>query len=133
MERTEIGAKNLGAIQHRVEVLADNLLAPRPFPQSAVAPDDRVVGVQQHDSVGHAFQNAFVLQELAHAERFADLPGGHEHAGIVLAAPSARAREWGCAPLRLRIRPVRWETGQLRPPGRGRPDIFGLAVKLQTP
>ena len=65
VEGAKIRAQNLGAAQHRVEIRPDDLLAAGPFPQAAVAPDDRVVGVQQHDAVGHALQNAFVLQQLA--------------------------------------------------------------------
>ena len=69
VEGAEVGAENLRAAQDGVEVGADDAIAVGPFAQPAVAPDDRVVAVQQDDAVGHAFQNLLVLQQLGRSPR----------------------------------------------------------------
>ncbi len=71
VEGAEIGTENLGRAHHVVEVRADDVVAAGPLAQAAVAPEDRVVAIEQNDAVGHALQYAFVLNE----------PGGVDHFG----------------------------------------------------
>ncbi len=63
VEGAEVGAQDFGAAQDGVEVRPDHAVALRPLAEPPVAPDDRVVAVQQDDAVGHAFENVFVLQQ----------------------------------------------------------------------
>ena len=75
VERTEVGAENLGRAHHVVEVRADDVFAARPFAEPAVAPEDRVVVIEQHDAVGHALQDAFVLNEPGDVDHFGKVVG----------------------------------------------------------
>ena len=49
----------------RVEAGAGHAFPAAPLPNAVVGPKNRVVGVQQHDPVGHAFQDLLVLKKLA--------------------------------------------------------------------
>jgi hypothetical protein len=61
LERAEVRPQYLRTAEHRIELFADGRFARTPLAQSAVAPEDRVVAVQQHDPVGHALENLLVL------------------------------------------------------------------------
>ncbi len=93
MERAEVGPQDFRAVHRRVEVHADDILAAGPLLQPAVAPDDRVVGVEQHDAVGHALQNVFVLEQSADAERFGQMTFGHEDAGVFFVRQSGQSTD----------------------------------------
>ena len=86
MERTEIGAEDFGRAQHVVEIRADDVVAAGPLAQPAVAPEDRVVAVEQHDAVGHALQDALVLHEPADVDDFGEVVGVGVDADEVAAA-----------------------------------------------
>ena len=65
VEGAEVGPEDFRAAQDGVEVRADHRLAVGPFTQPAVAPDHRILGVQQNHAVGHALENLLVLEQLA--------------------------------------------------------------------
>ena len=73
VEGAEVGAEDLRAAQHRVEIRPDHAAALRPFRQPPVAPDNQVVAVQQDDAVGHAFENMLVLQQPAKLQGLAEV------------------------------------------------------------
>ena len=71
MERTEIRAEYLGAIEDPVEVFFTNFGLDCPGSESFVGPEDLVVGVQHHDAVRHSVENALVLEDTSKSHRFA--------------------------------------------------------------
>ena len=77
----EIGAQDFRAAQGGVEVDPDHRLQAAPFADPPVAPENRVVAVQQCDAVGHAFENLLVLQQLADFKGLAEIIGGDVNAG----------------------------------------------------
>ena len=86
VERTEVGAEDLGRAHHLVEVGADDVVAAGPLAQPAVAPEDRVVAVKQHDAVGHALQDALVLHEPGDVDDFGEMVGVGVDADVLAAA-----------------------------------------------
>ncbi len=91
VERTEVGPEDLGAAQHGVKIRADDAVALGPLAQPAVAPDDRVLGIEHDDAVGHAFQDALVLQQLADLKRVTEMFRTHVEPGERLASQPAQS------------------------------------------
>ena len=134
VEGAEVGAEDLRAAQHRVEIGADHGLAAGPLAQPAVAPDDRVVAVQQHDAVGHALQNLLVLQQLADLEGVAQVLGGDIQAGERLAGKPAQRPEAGCVPGRLRTHlAVRRAAAVAAVESHRQREVWVLPTKSDTP
>lgn len=90
MERTEVGAQDFGAAEHRVEVAADDSVATTPLTQSAVAPQDRVVAIKQDNAVRHSLEDAVVLHQPAYGERFFAMTAGDEHASELFAGETSK-------------------------------------------
>ena len=80
VEGAEVRPQDFRAAQRRVKVDPHDRIAAAPFAHPAVAPDDRVVALQQGDAVGHALEDLLVLQELADLEGLAEVLGGDENA-----------------------------------------------------
>ena len=75
VEWAEVGAEYLGAAQDVVKILADHFFATAPLAESAIAPQDEILVVQQHDAVGHALQDAIVANQLAKVRHFREMVG----------------------------------------------------------
>ena len=88
MEGAKIRAENFRTAQRRVEIHPHDRLAAAPLLDPAIAPDDRVVGIDQHDAVGHALQNPLVLQQLADAEGFGEMLAVNKNARVTFAGQS---------------------------------------------
>ncbi len=86
VERAEIGAENLGRAHHLVEVGADDVFAAGPLAQAAIAPENRVVAIQQDDAIGHALQDALVLNEPRGVDHFGKMIGIGIDADVVAGA-----------------------------------------------
>jgi len=69
VERTKIRSQNLGAVEHRIKILADDSFAPGPLAQPAVSPNDRIVAVEQNYPVGHSFEDVDVVRDVELAVR----------------------------------------------------------------
>ena len=84
MEGAKVGAEDLRAAQHAVKIHADHLIAAEPLAETAVAPDDRIVAVQQGHAVGHAFDDLLVLQQPADLQGPLQVLGGDIDPGKLL-------------------------------------------------
>ena len=131
MEGAKIGPQDFRAAQRRVEIRPHHRLPAAPLANLPVAPEDRVVALQQHDAVGHAFEDLLVLQQLADIEDFVEEVGGHEDAGEFFPASTAPAPRTGFWTIT-----VSWEsampfsTGPTSSRGSEISRIFGLSIKV---
>ena len=76
MEGAKVGPDDLRISQDLVEIGPHHVAAAGPLEEPTVAPEDDVVAGQQHDAVGHALQDAFILQEAA------DVDDGRKMVGV---------------------------------------------------
>jgi len=74
VKRTKVGADDLGTTKDAIEILADDTLSITPFAEPTIAPDDDVVRIQQHDAVGHAFENAITFEQTLDLQRRVKMP-----------------------------------------------------------
>ena len=68
-EGAEVRAKDLGVAQCFIEVKPRDINAAAPLAELGIAPDDRIVGVEYTDAVGHADENLFVLHQPSDLQR----------------------------------------------------------------
>ena len=86
MKWAKVWPQDLGTIQRRIEVVANDILAATPFVEAAVAPDNRIVQIKEHHAVGHALQDPFVLQQLAETKRLRRVTSRNVDSGVLLAS-----------------------------------------------
>ena len=73
MERAEVGSEYFGVAQDRIENFARHVIPANPAKELGIRPQDHILRVDHNHAVGHAVQHALVLEQLAHAERFAQM------------------------------------------------------------
>ncbi len=83
VEGTEVRSQDFRVGQRGEEILAHHVLAATPLAETRVAPDHDILGIEQHDAVGHAFQNPFILEQPTDLQRLVQMRRNDVQPGVV--------------------------------------------------